>query len=116
MIVLPAVVATCSTCFPVPVAGLALDYCVAFTCKDAAIAGFNTFCIRDASRGIAPASIESELAAMAAVGVHLVERADDVPTIDVETAANKHVIGGATAHVDFHAAAPAGAPGAGVVA
>jgi nicotinamidase/pyrazinamidase len=68
------------------VTGLALDYCVAFTAKDAAKAGFNAFVVLDACRGIAPDSIARETAAMAALGVHLVPSSDDVPTRDVEEA------------------------------
>lgn len=36
------------------VAGLATDYCVSYTCKDAKLAGFNVFCLVEASKGIAP--------------------------------------------------------------
>ena len=61
------------------VGGLALDYCVAYTCKDAAGAGFRTFCVRDACRGIAADTMDKEMAAMTAVGVHLLDTADEVP-------------------------------------
>jgi nicotinamidase-related amidase len=62
---------------------------VAFTAKDAARAGFNAFVVLDASRGIAAASVEKELAAMAAAGVHSVAHAADVPTRDVEVGVAK---------------------------
>lgn len=42
----------------VMVCGLAQDYCVAYTAKDAAKAGFNTYLVEDATRGIATESIE----------------------------------------------------------
>jgi hypothetical protein len=53
--------------------GLATDYCVAYTCKDAAKAGFNTYCLLDASRGISPDTVASEVAEMRALGVIVVE-------------------------------------------
>jgi len=81
------------------VVGVALDFCVAYTCKDAVAAGFRTFCVRDACRGIATDTIDKELAAMAAVGVRVLERADDVPTADLEDAVRRGIVGGATAHV-----------------
>jgi hypothetical protein len=68
--------------------GLALDYCVAYTCKDAARAGFRAWCVEDACRGIAPDSVAAERAAMAGLGVRLLPAADDVPTRDVDDAAN----------------------------
>jgi nicotinamidase/pyrazinamidase len=61
------------------VGGLATDYCVSYTCKDAALAGFNTFCVLPATRHIAPESLAEELAAMRKLGVHIVESVDDVP-------------------------------------
>jgi len=70
---------------PIPT-GLALDYCVAYTCKDGAKAGFNVFCVTDASRGIAPESVAKEMDAMKALGVHVVSSVDDVPTHDIDAA------------------------------
>jgi nicotinamidase-related amidase len=87
------------------IVGLALDFCVAYTCKDAAICGFNVFCVKEACRGIQPTSIEEELAAMSKQNVHLLEHTDDVPTHDIEAAAKRGIIGGAIAHVP---PAPAG--------
>jgi len=60
----------------VVVLGLATDFCVSFTCKDAAACGFRTWCVLDGSRHIAPDSLASELAAMRAAGCHLVTAAD----------------------------------------
>lgn len=65
------------------VAGLALDYCVAYTCKDSAKAGFNTYLIMDATRGIADESINKENAEMEKLGVHFIESAD-IPSKNVE--------------------------------
>jgi hypothetical protein len=94
----------CRCCSPDPAppppapertAGLALDYCVAFSCKDAVKAGFNAWLIHDATRGIAPDSMAREMAAMRSAGVHVLDSADDVPTADVEEAARKGGPGGA---------------------
>ena len=60
----------------VVVMGLATDFCVSFTCKDAAACGFRTWCVLDGSRHIAPDSLASELAAMRAAGCHIVTSAD----------------------------------------
>ena len=57
------------------VAGLALDYCVAYTCRDAARLGFATHCLAYACRGIQPESVAAERAAMAAAGVRLIDSA-----------------------------------------
>jgi len=57
----------------VVVVGLALDYCVAYTCVDAARLGFGVTCLASACRGIAAKSVASALAAMRAVGVGIVE-------------------------------------------
>ena len=64
----------------VVVLGLATDFCVSFTCKDAAACGFRTWCVLDGSRHIAEDSLASEKAAMRAAGCHIV-RASDVPDI-----------------------------------
>jgi nicotinamidase-related amidase len=57
---------------------------VSFTCKDAARAGFNVFCVLDGCRGIAPGTVDGEVAAMRAAGVTIVASAADVPTAAVE--------------------------------
>lgn len=102
---------------PAP-AGLAYDYCVAYTCKDAAREGFNVFCVRDATRGIAPDSSAAETAAMTELGVHLLEHADDVPTKDIDAlfaGAGAAGSGGSAAAGAGGAAASAAAAGAGEV-
>lgn len=50
-------------------AGLALDYCVAFSALDAARLGFDVSVCIDACRGIAEGSIRTQMDAMAAAGV-----------------------------------------------
>ena len=40
--------------------GLALDFCVSFTAKDAAKAGFSAFVVEDATRGISEEGMEKE--------------------------------------------------------
>ena len=67
------------------VAGLALDFCVAFTCMDAARAGFNVFCVRDATRQIDAAGAEARVAEMRALGVHVIDAAA-VPTAALDDA------------------------------
>lgn len=76
------------------VAGLALDYCVAYTCKDAAKAGFNVFCVVDACRGIAKETMDKEMDAMRALGVHVLQSHAEVPTREWE---EKHAASGAAA-------------------
>jgi nicotinamidase/pyrazinamidase len=53
----------------VVVAGLATDYCVYFSAKDARSEGFDVAVIEDASRGIAPESIAAAKADLLAQGV-----------------------------------------------
>jgi nicotinamidase/pyrazinamidase len=60
----------------VVVLGLATDFCVSFTCKDAAACGFRTWCVLDGSRHIAADSLAAEIAAMRAAGCHIVTSAD----------------------------------------
>jgi nicotinamidase/pyrazinamidase len=67
------------------VAGLALDFCVAATCIDAARAGFGVACAVDAARAISAAGAAAAAARMRAAGVLLL-RAADVPTAAVEAA------------------------------
>jgi len=59
----------------VVVAGLALDYCVSYTAKDAAKFGFKTCVVLSASMGVAKDSTDKELVLMAEAGVTL---ADDI--------------------------------------
>ena len=61
------------------VAGLALDFCVAFTAKDAAGAGFNTYLVKDASRGISEEGVSKELQALEKAGVKVLD-STAVPT------------------------------------
>jgi len=63
----------------VVVCGLALDYCVSYTARDAAAAGFNTYVIEDATRGITPETVSSELALMATAGVTVVPTVTSLP-------------------------------------
>lgn len=60
------------------VGGLALDYCVAYTCKDAAKAGFRTHCILEGSRGIAQESIEQEVKLMQELGVKVLQSREEL--------------------------------------
>jgi nicotinamidase/pyrazinamidase len=52
-------------------AGLALDYCVAYSALDAAALGFDTFVIEEACRGISPETVASQIDAMKAAGVKI---------------------------------------------
>ena len=56
------------------ICGLATDFCVSFTAKDAARFGFQAHCILSASRGITPEGCASETAAMKALGVRIIEQ------------------------------------------
>ncbi|MCB2379016.1 bifunctional nicotinamidase/pyrazinamidase [Hymenobacter sp. BT635] len=55
------------------VAGLAADYCVYFTAKDALQAGFDTFLIEDATRPISPEGFELAKADLQQLGGHIVQ-------------------------------------------
>ena len=57
------------------VAGLASDYCVYFSAKDAHGEGFEVAVIEDATRGIAPESIAAAKADLLALGVEFVPAA-----------------------------------------
>ncbi|MEP3665813.1 MAG: nicotinamidase [Roseibium sp.] len=57
-------------------AGLALDYCVAWSALSAKQAGLNAHVILPACRGIAPISIENMTAEMTAAGVNLITEED----------------------------------------
>ncbi|MGS2741353.1 bifunctional nicotinamidase/pyrazinamidase [Sinomicrobium sp. M5D2P17] len=54
------------------VCGLAADYCVYYTAKDACNAGFRTHYITDATRFIAGESYEKAISDLRQIGVHLV--------------------------------------------
>ena len=55
------------------VAGLAADYCVYFTAKDALQEGFETFLIEDATRPISPEGFAQAKADLQRLGGHLVQ-------------------------------------------
>ena len=61
----------------VVIGGLAFDYCVSATDKDAARLGYNTIIVRSATRGISAESCEREENLMRAAGVIIVEDAQD---------------------------------------
>jgi nicotinamidase/pyrazinamidase len=61
----------------VVIGGLAFDYCVSATAKDAARLGYFTIVVRSATRGISPESCEREENLMRASGVIIVENAED---------------------------------------
>jgi hypothetical protein len=71
----------------VVVLGLATDFCVSFTCKDAAACGFRTWCVLDGSRHIAADSLAAEIAAMRAAGCHIVTSADVAEIVAAPTSA-----------------------------
>ncbi|UGU18280.1 bifunctional nicotinamidase/pyrazinamidase [Sinomicrobium kalidii] len=54
------------------VGGLAADYCVYYTAKDAAIEGFETHYITNATRHIASDSYEKAISDLREIGVHLI--------------------------------------------
>ncbi len=57
------------------VCGLAADYCVKFTALDAKSLGFNTFLLKDATRGVnlQPGDVEKAFEEMETNGIHLVK-------------------------------------------
>ena len=57
----------------VVIVGLAYDYCVSYTAKDAAKHGFQVTVVRSATRGISAESCASETAQMTTLGVRIVE-------------------------------------------
>jgi nicotinamidase/pyrazinamidase len=61
------------------VCGLALDYCVSYTARDAAAAGFETYVVLDATKGIAEDTIRNEMEEMAKAGVTVVPTMADLP-------------------------------------
>jgi len=58
------------------ICGLALDYCVAFTALDAVSAGFRTYLILDATRGINDKSIKEQRLKMDTAGVETINSAN----------------------------------------
>ncbi|XP_076459421.1 nicotinamidase-like isoform X2 [Babylonia areolata] len=60
----------------VVVTGLALDYCVYYTSKDARALGYKVLTVTDACRGVAPESTAAALEDLKAVGVELVQAGD----------------------------------------
>jgi nicotinamidase/pyrazinamidase len=62
----------------VVIAGLALDYCVSYTARDAAELGFRVCVAKFATRGISLDSIEKEMALMKEAGVVVAESAEEV--------------------------------------
>lgn len=65
------------------VAGLAADFCVAFTAKDAAKAGFRTYLVRDGTRGITEDGTEKEWSEAKGLGVQLID-SSEVPSTAVD--------------------------------
>jgi nicotinamidase/pyrazinamidase len=62
-------------------AGLALDFCVAWTALDAAEAGFETYLIEDAARAIdTNGSLEKALRELEAAGIHTI-RSDQIADV-----------------------------------
>ena len=57
----------------VVIGGLAFDYCVSYTARDAARLGYNVIVVRSATRGISPESCEREEGLMRAARVIVVE-------------------------------------------
>jgi nicotinamidase/pyrazinamidase len=58
------------------VAGLAADYCVYFSAKDAHLEGFEAAVVEDATRGIAPESMAAAKADLLALGVRFMQSAE----------------------------------------
>ena len=59
------------------VCGLATDFCVAWTAQDAAVAGFKTYLIEDASRAIdAGGSLAAAMVGLETAGVGVIEKKD----------------------------------------
>jgi len=61
----------------VVIGGLAFDYCVSYTARDAARLGYKTIVVRSATRGISPESCEREEGLMRAAGVIVVEDVEE---------------------------------------
>lgn len=67
----------------VVVVGLAQDFCVSFTARDAARFGFNSILVKDCTRGITPEGVTSEMGLCESAGVEVLEF-DDIPTAAME--------------------------------
>lgn len=61
----------------VVVVGLAYDYCVAATAKDAAALGYETIVVRDGCRAVSQVSADKETVAMLAAGVKIVQTIEE---------------------------------------
>jgi nicotinamidase/pyrazinamidase len=61
----------------VVIGGLAFDYCVSYTARDAARLGYRTIVVRSATRGISPESCEREEGLMRAAGVIVAEDVEE---------------------------------------
>ena len=61
----------------VVIGGLAFDYCVSYTARDAARLGYHVMVVRSATRGISPETCEREEGLMRAAGVIVVEDVDE---------------------------------------
>ncbi|EFC36219.1 predicted protein [Naegleria gruberi] len=60
------------------IAGVALDVCVKYTSLDSVSLGYNTFLIKDASRGVSQDSVKIALQEMKEASVHIVNSEDIV--------------------------------------
>ncbi|XP_066287716.1 nicotinamidase-like, partial [Branchiostoma lanceolatum] len=80
------------------ITGLALDFCVFFTAVDARRLGYDTYVVRDASRGITEAGVARALADMAAAGVSVI-RAEDVGAVLGVAGVSGRLVGGLQAMV-----------------
>ncbi|KAI8334776.1 isochorismatase hydrolase, partial [Chlamydoabsidia padenii] len=61
----------------VVICGLALDYCVKWTCVDSVKFGFRTVLIQDATKCVVPQDTEASLDFLRSHGVHIVSSTDD---------------------------------------
>ena len=62
----------------VVVAGLAFDYCVSYTAKDAVKYGFEVCVVREATKGICPEQCAKEEALMKEMGIEVLETVESV--------------------------------------
>ena len=69
--------------------GLATDYCVGFTCKDAMRLGFSTTMVLDACRGIAADTTDAMLRELEDEGACLVDGVQDVVKAIAASSAKK---------------------------
>ena len=58
------------------ISGLAFDFCVAWSAKDATELGYTVYVIEDATAGIAPDTVEMERQAMLDAGVTIIQSGD----------------------------------------